>query len=573
MSFSNVNIGTTAGDHSGDPLRTAFNKINQNFSQISLTGGNSVAGVYSVNNRNGNVVLTVNDIPGAVTAGNVSTIVQSNLTNYATLGALANAIPNVTAIGTQISSAITAEDLPTIRSQVTALQTGIYLRDVDVDNLKIGNLLLISKIDAGNAVSASANTVMASYVDYRDGLITTAWTANAATQATSISSMYSNLAIQQGQITGINNDISSLTSLVYSYPTAGAIAGANAAIITANTALKGYVDTQVTNLTANDVIQSSQISAANAAIITANTALRAYSDATFATLTNPTFPANVTINGNLFVNGNTTTINANTFTINDNIIYMANANPANSVDIGFAGHFNNGTYQHTGLVRQASTGQWKLFSNLIPEPGNTLDFTSAVYDPIQVGNISSPTITDLYGNAAVQAASIALKAPIAGPSFTGNVYVSGNIVFPDNTYQSSAAQGSGLTSRTSIIATPTVLTSNIGGNIDITGYKGYALYSIATSANTAANVWVTVYSNIAARVSDYSRSVATDPTPGTGIIAEVINVGNVTQYFTPAVYGFNNEATANTNVPMKVTVVSAATANVTVTVTMLKLEN
>lgn len=587
MSFSNVNIGTTAGDHSGDPLRTAFNKINQNFSQISLTGGNLVAGVYSVNNRNGNVVLTVNDIPGAVTAGNVSTIVQSNLTNYATLSALANTIPNVTAIGTQITTAITAEDLPTIRSQVTALQTSIYLRDVDVDKLQIGNLLLISKIDAGNAASISANAALKSYVDYQDGLITTAWTTNAAAQSTNISTLASDIATHTGQIAGFNNDIASLTGLILTYPSASAIAGANAAIITANTALKGYVDTQVTNLTANDVVQSSQIAGANAAIITANTALRAYSDATFATLTNPTFPANVTINGNLFVNGNTTTINANTFTINDNIIYMANANPANTLDIGFAGHFNNGTYQHTGLVRQASTGSWKLFSNLIPEPGNTLDFTSVVYDPIQVGAITSPTITDLYANAAAQAASIttltanagaqsdaiALKAPIAGPSFTGNVYVSGNIVFPDNTYQSSAAQGSGLTSRTSIIATPTVLTSNVGGNINITGYKGYALYSIATSANTTANVWVTVYSNIAARTSDYSRSVATDPTPGTGIIAEVINVGNVTQYFTPAVYGFNNEATANTNVPLKVTVTSASTANVTVTVTMLKLEN
>ena len=116
---------------------------------------------------------------------------------------------------------------------------------------------------------------------------------------------------------------------------------------------------------------------------------------------------NVTIVGNLIVNGNTTTVNTNNFIVDDNIIYMANANPANSLDIGFAGHFNNGTYQHTGLVRQATTGQWKLFSNVIPEPGNTINFTNAVYDAIQVGDISSPTITDLYSNAAIQSANIA----------------------------------------------------------------------------------------------------------------------------------------------------------------------
>jgi hypothetical protein len=50
-------------------------------------------------------------------------------------------------------------------------------------------------------------------------------------------------------------------------------------------------------------------------------------------------------------------------------------------------------------------------------------------------------------------------------------------------------------------------------------------------------------------------------------------VGNITQFFTPAVYGFNNENTANTNIPLKATVTSADTANVTITVTMLKLEN
>ena len=128
-------------------------------------------------------------------------------------------------------------------------------------------------------------------------------------------------------------------------------------------------------------------------------------------------------------------------------------------------------------------------------------------------------------------------------------------------------------SRTAVVATPTVLTSNVGGNIDITGFKGYALYSIGTSANTTANVWVTIYSNLAARVTDYSRLVGESAPTGTGIIAQTINIGNVTQFFTPAVYGFNNEATANTNIPLKATVTSNNTANVTVTVTMLKLEN
>jgi hypothetical protein len=36
INFANVNIGTTAGDGTGDPLRLAFTKINTNFANIAL---------------------------------------------------------------------------------------------------------------------------------------------------------------------------------------------------------------------------------------------------------------------------------------------------------------------------------------------------------------------------------------------------------------------------------------------------------------------------------------------------------------------------------------------------------
>jgi hypothetical protein len=43
INFANVNIGTTAGDGTGDPLRLAFTKINTNFANIAsgqLDAGN-----------------------------------------------------------------------------------------------------------------------------------------------------------------------------------------------------------------------------------------------------------------------------------------------------------------------------------------------------------------------------------------------------------------------------------------------------------------------------------------------------------------------------------------------------
>jgi hypothetical protein len=120
-----------------------------------------------------------------------------------------------------------------------------------------------------------------------------------------------------------------------------------------------------------------------------------------------TVVGNLTVQGNIILNGNATLVATNNLIINDNIIYIANANPGSSLDIGFAGHFTSTTYQHTGLVRQASTNTWKLFSNVTAEPGNTIDFTYAKYDDLQVGNITSPTIDTLTANAGAQAGSLA----------------------------------------------------------------------------------------------------------------------------------------------------------------------
>lgn len=85
MSLANVNIGQAPDDHTGDTLRTAFNKINANFANLAAinesanvvvyaTGNANVTatympGVESIAGRRGNVVLTVNDVIGAVSVG------------------------------------------------------------------------------------------------------------------------------------------------------------------------------------------------------------------------------------------------------------------------------------------------------------------------------------------------------------------------------------------------------------------------------------------------------------------------------------------------------------------------
>jgi hypothetical protein len=109
-----------------------------------------------------------------------------------------------------------------------------------------------------------------------------------------------------------------------------------------------------------------------------------------------------------------------------------------------------------------------------------------------------------------------------------------------------------------------------GANVSVsaTGFKGYNLYSIQTSSAA----WVTVYSSVAERTSDQSRSQSTSPTPGSGVIAEVITTGASTQLITPAAAGFSSENPATTSIPMKVGNSGNANIAITITLTLVQTE-
>jgi len=105
-----------------------------------------------------------------------------------------------------------------------------------------------------------------------------------------------------------------------------------------------------------------------------------------------TITGNLTV-GNLLVNGNSTIINTTSYSVTDNIIQMAADNPADTLDLGFVAHRTiSGNLQHTGLVRDASAGVWKLFSNVATQPSTTVDFTGAVYDDLQLDKLFADTV-------------------------------------------------------------------------------------------------------------------------------------------------------------------------------------
>ena len=102
---------------------------------------------------------------------------------------------------------------------------------------------------------------------------------------------------------------------------------------------------------------------------------------------------NLSVTGNLTISGTTTTISTSNLEISDPIIYMGTGNSGNTSDLGFVAHFNNGTYQHTGLVRDATDSKWKLFSGITVEPTTTIDFTTWNKDTLVLGALECDTVS------------------------------------------------------------------------------------------------------------------------------------------------------------------------------------
>ena len=113
MNLGHINIGTGPSTGDGDPLRTAFAIINQNFTDIqgniSGTGGT----VTSVAGRSGNITLTTQDIIGFNNL-NFANIASVNAATSFTMANVAQWHGNVTTVSAainQLAARLTAASL------------------------------------------------------------------------------------------------------------------------------------------------------------------------------------------------------------------------------------------------------------------------------------------------------------------------------------------------------------------------------------------------------------------------------------------------------------------------------
>ncbi len=107
----------------------------------------------------------------------------------------------------------------------------------------------------------------------------------------------------------------------------------------------------------------------------------------------PTFTGTVTssndlvVDGNLTVNGTTFNASSTSIVIEDNMLQLAHQNAANTVDLGIVVAYNDGAAKHSGLVRDVSDDEWKLFKGVTSEPTTTVNFAQGSLDNLELNNL------------------------------------------------------------------------------------------------------------------------------------------------------------------------------------------
>ena len=109
----------------------------------------------------------------------------------------------------------------------------------------------------------------------------------------------------------------------------------------------------------------------------------------------------VTIGGNLDVNGTTTTIDSIIVSIGDNMMQYANANVANSVDIGFYGNYVNSGTKYASFFYDASASS---VGEAVFSLGFTTTEPTSTVASLTVGRLVANVTGDLTGNASTATA-------------------------------------------------------------------------------------------------------------------------------------------------------------------------
>ena len=189
-----------------------------------------------------------------------------------------------------------------------------------------------------------------------------------------------------GQAVGTSDDVefNTVTSaLTGNASTATALANARAIALTGDVTASGVIFDGTGNISLSTTIAANSVALGTdttgnyvAGISGTNNEIEVSGSGSEGSTVTIGLPDNVTISGNLTVNGTTTTTDTNELHVTDPLIKLAKDNTANSIDIGFYGQYraSGSNNQFSGLFRdQNDSGKYKLFELLEAEPTTTVN--------------------------------------------------------------------------------------------------------------------------------------------------------------------------------------------------------
>jgi predicted transcriptional regulator len=320
------------------------------------------------------------------TAGETTTALNDAVTDIGALQGLTST--HTTEISTANTAiAAVAGDLDTTNGQLSSLQTQV--NNIATTNVAEGTNLYFTNERAQDAVASITSGSDGILVTYNDSANTIVVSAD------------SSLATTTGVESSISTHNSDTTSV-------HGIADTSALVVTTDSRLSDtrtptdntvstakLVDGAVTSAKiADGTIVNADING-SAAIATSkisglDTALAAKAPLAAPALTGNATAENLTISGNLTVNGTTTTVSSANLELTDSLIYLSSTQyDTDVVDIGIFGAYGDSGagHFHTGLVRDASDGKWKLISGGSEPTSNVVDFSTATYDTVKLGGV------------------------------------------------------------------------------------------------------------------------------------------------------------------------------------------
>ena len=263
---------------------------------------------------------------------------------------------------------------------------------------------------------------------------------------------------------------------------------------------------------------------------------------------------NATFAGTVTVNGGATNLSTTNLNINDALIYMAQNNPANLNDIGLVGHFTSGVYQHTGIVRQASTNTWMFFSGDTTEPsGNTIVTTdgSFVLDPVKMGALTATT-GSFSGAVAVNASGGLTTTQ------TGTVPIFNTSATGLNIGGAATSITMGASTGTFTHTNPTVNINSASGVYQIngtavlntttlgSGITASSLTSVGTLSSLSVNGLTTASGGITTAGSTTGNNLKTANTAGGTVLGGAFSIAQSGGDYDHAGYNFTSTSTGGT---------------------------